>query len=81
MFYVYLLESQKDGKYYIGQTSNLDERLSYHNSNRSKYTSNKGPWKLVGYKTFLTRGEAMKEEKRLKGMKNREYIKKVLTEV
>ena len=74
MFYVYLIESEKDGRYYIGYTSNLHERISYHNSDRSKYTKNKGPWKLIGYTTFKTRSEAMKEEKRLKGMKNKEYI-------
>ena len=77
MYYIYLLESEKDGRYYIGQTSNLEERIVYHNSNRSKYTKNKGPWKLMGYKTFQTRSEAMKEEKILKGMKNRDYIIKI----
>ena len=81
MFYVYLLKSEKDGRYYIGHTSNLEERIDYHNSNLSKYTKNKGPWKLIGYKTFQTRSEAMKEEKRLKGMKNKEYLMKLFTEV
>jgi len=80
MFYVYLIESEKDGKYYIGQTSNLEERIEYHNSNWSKYTKHKGPWKLIGYKTFQTRSEAMKEEKKLKNMKNKEYIHKYFTE-
>ena len=79
MFCVYLIESEKDGRYYIGQTANLEERIKYHNSNRSKYTKNKGPWKLTGYQTFDTRGEAMKEEKRLKKMKNRDYIYKYFT--
>ena len=31
MYYVYLIESLKDGRYYIGQTNNLEERLKYHN--------------------------------------------------
>jgi len=42
MYFVYLIESLRDGRYYIGQTSNLDERLKYHNNNRCKYTKMKG---------------------------------------
>jgi predicted GIY-YIG superfamily endonuclease len=28
MYFVYLIESLKDGRYYIGQTNNLEERLN-----------------------------------------------------
>jgi putative endonuclease len=80
MFYIYLIESEKNERYYIGQTSNLEERIKYHNSNRSKYTKNKGPWKLIGYKKYDTRSEAMNEEKKVKGMKNREYLYNYFTE-
>jgi putative endonuclease len=79
MYFVYLIESLKDGRYYIGQTNNLEERLKYHNNNRCKYTKMKGPWILKGYRSFSTRAEAMKEERRLKQFKNRyaieEYFK------
>ncbi|MCX6722040.1 MAG: GIY-YIG nuclease family protein, partial [Candidatus Staskawiczbacteria bacterium] len=27
MYYVYILKSLKDSRYYIGQTENLDERI------------------------------------------------------
>ncbi|MBS1539503.1 MAG: GIY-YIG nuclease family protein, partial [Bacteroidetes bacterium] len=30
-FYVYILQSDKDQSFYIGQTNNLDERLKRHN--------------------------------------------------
>ena len=74
MFYVYLIQSEKNRTFYIGQTADLQERLKYHNTGRSKYTRNKGPWELIAYKTFPTRSEAMKEEKRLKSIKNRKVI-------
>jgi len=75
MYYVYLLQSQKDGRFYIGQTQNVEERLIYHNSGRSTYTRHKGPWVLLAYKEYDSRGEAMKEELRLKKLRNKERIK------
>jgi len=77
MHYVYLLESEKDDRYYIGHTQNLNDRLIYHNTGRSVYTKYHGPWKLLAYKTFETRGEAMKAEMRIKRLKNRKAIQKV----
>ena len=74
MYYVYLLESEKDRKFYIGQTQNLEERLKYHNTGRSKYTKPFQPWKIAAFKTFSTRSQAMVVEKRFKIIKNREMI-------
>ncbi len=76
MYFVYLLQSQKDGHFYIGHTQDVQQRLQYHNSGRSKYTKNRGPWHLMAYKTFESRSEAMKEEYRLKRLKNKERILK-----
>ncbi|NOG45877.1 MAG: GIY-YIG nuclease family protein [Calditrichaeota bacterium] len=72
MFYVYLIESVETGTYYIGQTNNIDERVNnYHNAGRCKYTKNRRPWKLIAYKTYTTRSEAMREERRIKNLKSR----------
>ena len=72
MFYVYLIESLKFGTYYIGQTRDVNERLeNYHNTGRCTYTKQRTPWKLLAYKIFPTRGEAMKEERRIKKLKSR----------
>ncbi len=32
---VYIVQSEKDGTYYVGHTNNLGERLDRHNSGRS----------------------------------------------
>ena len=32
---VYIVQSEKDGTYYVGHTDNLGERLDRHNSGRS----------------------------------------------
>ena len=76
MYYVYLIYSEKYDIYYIGQTNNLEGRLIRHNQNRCKYTKNKGPWNLVGYKIYQSRSEAVQFEKQLKSIKKiKELIK------
>ena len=46
--YVYLLRSLKTGKFYVGWTTDLNRRLSEHNSGESHYTKSRGPWGLIG---------------------------------
>ena len=70
MYYVYLIYSEKYDSYYIGQTNNLEDRLNRHNQNRCKFTKNKGPWILIGYKICKSRSEAVLLENRFKRLKN-----------
>ena len=81
MYYVYLLHSQKIDKYYIGQTNNLEDRLIRHNGNRCRSTKNKGPWKLVGYKSCYTRYQAVQIERKLKALKKKDKLIKYFLEV
>ena len=76
MFFVYLIQSEKHGTFYIGQTSSPLDRLKYHNRGKCKYTRNKGPWGLLAFKECASRAEAMAEERRLKNLKNKEAILK-----
>ena len=73
-FHVYIIESETSGKFYIGQTNNLDKRIEYHNSGKSRYTKGKGPWKLVFKLGCETRSEAMKLERKIKNFKSRKRI-------
>jgi putative endonuclease len=59
--------------YYKGFTEDLEKRLVFHNADKSKYTSGKGPWNLVYHEEYKTRSEAMKREKQLK-KQNRKYL-------
>jgi len=74
MYYTYILISEKTQKLYIGQTNNLDARVRRHNIGKNFSTKNRGPWKLIFSQEFENRNEAMKFEKYLKSLKNREYI-------
>ncbi|MBS1487736.1 MAG: GIY-YIG nuclease family protein [Bacteroidetes bacterium] len=69
-FYVYILQSDKDQSFYIGQTNNLDERLKRHNLGMEKYTSRKMPWKIFWKTSLPSRAEAMRLEKKLKNLKS-----------
>ena len=60
---------------YIGYTSNIEDRMLRHNSNRERYTKNKGPWLLIYQKKCLNRVDAMGLEKRLKSGQGRGWIK------
>ena len=79
MFFVYVLRSQSSGKTYIGQTADLDRRVSEHNDplhNSAKFTTrHKGPWVLVHSEQFATRSEAMRREKWFKSGVGREWLK------
>jgi putative endonuclease len=77
MYYVYVLRSLKDGNLYIGQTSNLDRRLQYHNSGRVKSTKRRVPFELIYAEEFSTRGKAMRKEKFLKSIKSKDFKKKL----
>ena len=76
MYFVYLLKSKKDNKYYIGQTNNINRRLSEHNSRREKSTKHRAPFELIGYEVYKTRNKARWREYQLKksAHKRREFI-------
>jgi len=73
-FFVYILKSLKDNKLYIGQTNNLESRLSRHNSGKVIATRNRRPLVLIYNEEYKSRADAMKREKYLKSLKNPSYI-------
>lgn len=73
-FYVYILQSQKDFSFYIGQCADLDARMSKHFDGMSRYTACKRPWRLVYFEAIQTRSEAIKREKQIKAQRSRKYI-------
>jgi putative endonuclease len=75
---VYILQSDRDGSFYIGHTARLDERLCRHNEGRSSFTKTKIPWKLIYHEVYGSRAEAMRRERGIKRMKSREYIERLI---
>jgi putative endonuclease len=74
---VYLLESQKDpDHYYVGRTTNLEERLKQHNSADQGHTVKFRPWKLVVAIQFDDAAKAEAFELYLKSGSGRAFSKK-----
>ena len=64
--YVYLLQSRRDGTYYVGWTTEPVRRLVEHNTTTTGYTSRKRPWRLVGVEVQPTLDAAKAYERSLK---------------
>jgi putative endonuclease len=77
-FHVYVLQSLKDGRYYIGSTNNVTDRLKRHNEGRVSVTRNRRPFVLVYHETYRTRGEALKRELYLKSLKGGNEFKRII---
>jgi len=52
MAWLYILQSEKSGRFYIGSTTDLDRRLAEHNSGQTTSMRNRGPWKVVYREQF-----------------------------
>ena len=77
MHYVYIIKSKKNGKLYLGCTSDLRKRLIEHNANKAKYTKFKGPWEVRYYEAFYSKSDAFNREKKLKNnMRGLQELKK-----
>ncbi len=71
MFTTYVLKSESLGTHYVGYSSQVEVRLIWHNEGKSRYTKNRGPWKLVYSERYETKSEAKKLESFLKTGKDR----------
>ena len=78
MYFVYIIESEKDGSFYLGQTSDIEQRLVAHNSGLTRSTKSKKPWKLVYSEEFDNRTDAIIRERFLKKQRNREFYKRLI---
>lgn len=78
MYVMYILQSVKTGKYYIGCTKNLKKRLYKHNSGSVPSTKAYRPWKIVYREPLDTITEARKRENQIKSWKKRSRIEKLI---
>jgi putative endonuclease len=74
MAWLYILQSQSTGRYYVGSTNDLDRRLSEHNRAHSPATRGRGPWILVYSEAFAALVEARRRELEIKKWKSSKAI-------
>jgi len=78
MGYLYILQSESTGRYYIGSTIDVAIRLFRHNAGHHISTKAFRPWKLVYTESFDTLVEARRGERQIKAWKNTGYLVKIL---
>jgi putative endonuclease len=75
MYYVYVLQSEKDKNLYVGFTNNVKARLKLHNDGKVNSTKSRVPLKLVYYEACLNQDDATHREKYLKTAWGKRYLK------
>ena len=79
MFYfVYVIQSKKDNKFYTGYTKNLKLRFEQHQKGLIESTKDRRPLKLVYFEGCLNQQDALRREKYLKTFYGKMFIKKRL---
>ena len=71
---MYILRSDSNpSRHYVGRTSNVDERLEWHNAGPDGYTRQHRPWSVAVSLEFPTEEEAVRFEKYLKSGSGRAF--------
>ncbi len=77
MFYVYSIQSQTNpDSYYVGITTQIQQRLQKHNSDITHHTYKYAPWSLAFYIALPDKTTALAFEKYLKSGSGRAFTKK-----
>ncbi len=78
MPWVYILESVKTKKYYIGCTDDYQRRILEHNAGKVPSTKWLRPLRIALVQEYPSLSKARKIEYRLKKLKRKDYIKKIV---
>ena len=78
MYYTYVLQSEKDMKFYTGFTKDLKLRFKQHNKGLVDSTKDRRPLKLIYYEVCLSQDDATKREEYLKSYHGKMFIRKRL---
>ena len=78
MYTVYVLQSLKDKRTYVGCTNNLERRLQDHNTGQVQSTKHRTPLKLIYKEEYSDKNEAFKREKHFKTSWGRRQLRKIL---
>ncbi|MBN3521221.1 GIY-YIG nuclease family protein [Algoriphagus lutimaris] len=78
MFQVYAISSQTREYIYVGLTSDLENRITRHNSGYERTTKPYRPFKLIYSEEFPDRSSARRREKELKTSHGKRFLKALL---
>lgn len=78
MYYTYVLESLKDGRWYTRQSNDLRTRFEAHDKGCVESTRSRRPLKLIYYEACLAEDDAKRRELYLKSGRGKQYVRKRL---
>ena len=74
-YYVYILQSEKDGEFYTGYTKDLKLRFEQHQKGLVESTKNRQPLKLIYSEACLNQQDATHREKYLRSYYGKMFIR------
>ena len=74
-YYTYVLQSQKDKKFYTGYTKDLKRRFEEHNTGMVDSTKNRRPLNLIYYEACLSQEDAIHRENYLKSFHGKMFLR------
>ncbi|MBI2063226.1 MAG: GIY-YIG nuclease family protein [Candidatus Yanofskybacteria bacterium] len=80
MFFVYVIQSRKNGNLYIGFTADLDKKLEEHNLGLNLSTKPYCPWFTIYYEACLNEQDARRRENYFKTSQGQRLLKRRLKE-
>ena len=78
MYCTYVMQSEKDGRFYTGFTKDLKLRFEQHEKGLVESTRDRRPLRLVYYEACLHQGDATKREKYFKTYHGKMFLKRRL---
>ena len=75
MYFVYVLRSRVDCKFYVGQTACVEKRLDEHNAGFVDATRDRRPLELATYVAVQSREKAYELERYFKSGSGRAFLK------
>ena len=78
-YWVYAIQSAKDGRVYVGFSTDVTSRLKQHNTGKTRSTKAYRPWNLIYTEAVENRLEAREREKYYKSGSGKEFLKSLPT--
>ena len=75
--FVYILHSTSRNRFYIGASSQPEERLKKHNHHHKGFTGGTNDWSIVYLQEFQNKADALAREKEIKSWKSAQRIRQL----
>jgi putative endonuclease len=78
--YVYVLQSERDGLFYVGMTGDLRRRFLQHQRGQNASTAERLPVRLIFYEAYPSESDARRRERYLKTTKGKATLRAMLSD-